>query len=131
MLEGFMRRGYKRRPAKVLRSAREEVARLFAEAERQFDAGRKDLARRRVRNARRAAMKVQLRIPEHWHRYCRRCDNYLKQGVNCTIRIRKGIRIRRCLECGAVRRKIMREKSVRAPPTHPNSSSPRGSVRGA
>lgn len=106
------RRSYRRRPEKVLAAARDEIGRLFAEAEREFDKGRKDLARRRVRNARRAAMKVQLRIPEHWPRYCRKCDNYLKQGVNCTIRIKEGIRIRRCRECGAVRRKVLTSRAA-------------------
>lgn len=117
------RRGYKRRPRHVMEAAREEVARLFDEAERHYRAGNEELARRRVRAARRTAMKVQLRIPEFWQRYCRRCNSYLVLGENATMRFRNGMRVRRCLACGAVRK-------VRAPLTHPNSSSPAGASKG-
>jgi RNase P subunit RPR2 len=83
------------------------VATLFGEAEAFFVKGDKKLATRRVRAARRWAMKVQMPIPEYGLRYCRSCEAYLKQGVNCTIRVRDKIRILRCLECGAVRRKVL------------------------
>ncbi len=128
------RRGYKRRPAHVLAAARNEVVRYFSEAAVFHEQGRADLARRRVRAARRAAMKVQLRIPEYWLRYCRRCHHYLVLGENSTLRVRQQLLIRRCLVCGAVRRKRMpaprqetgekENTKVRAPTTHPNSSSP-------
>ena len=101
-------RSHKRRSERELSPVREEVAALFAEAKRCFDAGDKRLAQRRVKQARRKAMKVQMPIPEHALRYCRSCDNYLEQGVNCTIRIRDKIRILKCLECGNVRRKILK-----------------------
>ncbi len=112
------RRVHKHRPKQVLDAARAEVAHLFDEAKALFEAGKPELARRRVRAARRAAMKVQLRIPEFWHRYCRRCDAYLVQGENSTIRIRNGIRILRCGECGAVRRTVVRP-TPSAPREHP------------
>lgn len=105
-----MQRGYKRRPRKVLAAAREEVSRLFDDAKACFARGAYELARRRVKAARRAAMKVQLRIPEFWNRYCRRCNSYLVQGENSTIRIRGGVRILRCHECGSVRRKVVKPK---------------------
>ncbi len=103
-------RSNRRRPDSELAPARKEVSRLFDEAERYFLAGDKEMAKRRVRAARKAAMKVRLRVPEHNHRFCRKCESYLKQGVNCTVRIRAGIRITRCLECGAVRRKVLKGK---------------------
>ncbi len=103
-------RANRRRPDSELAPARKEVAQLFNEAERFFLAGDKEMARRRVRAARKAAMKVRLRIPEHNHRFCRECESYLKQGMNCTVRIRDGIRITRCAECGAVRRKVLNGK---------------------
>jgi RNase P subunit RPR2 len=102
------RRAHKRRSEKELSAVRAEVATLFAEAKAYFEKGDKKLATRRVRAARRRAMKVQMPIPEYALRYCRSCEGYLKQGVNCTIRIRNSIRILRCLECGAVRRKVLR-----------------------
>jgi RNase P subunit RPR2 len=105
-------RSYKRRPEALLASVREEVSRLFDGAELLFRQGKGGLARRRVREARRRAMKAQLRIPEHAERYCRGCDSYLVQGVNATVRFKNGVRIRRCLECGAVRRKVLESKGT-------------------
>jgi RNase P subunit RPR2 len=32
---------------------------------------------------------------------------YLVEGENATVRIRGKVRIRRCLSCGAVRRKVL------------------------
>jgi ribonuclease P protein subunit RPR2 len=104
-------RGYKRRPEALLASVRKEVSRLFDEAELLFRQRKRKLARRRVRQARRTAMKAQLRIPEHAERYCRGCDSYLVPGVNATVRLKSGMRIRRCLECGGVRRKILVRKA--------------------
>jgi ribonuclease P protein subunit RPR2 len=103
-------RGYRRRPAALLATVRKEVDRLFDEAELLFRQGKGELARRRVRRARRTAMKAQLRIPDHAERYCRGCDSYLVPGVNATVRLKGGVRIRRCLECGAVRRKAVGRK---------------------
>ncbi len=105
----FVKRSHKRRPDHVLDTAREEAARLFGEAGRFHAAGDDAMARRRVRQARRAAMRVQLRIPEFWNRYCRACDAYLVQGENSTIRVKKGVRILRCQACGAVRRKVVKQ----------------------
>lgn len=101
------KRSYRRRPQRNIDAARLEIAKLFTEAEMFYRAGDQEMARRRVRAARRRAMKVQLRIPEHWHRYCRACDAYLVTGENATIRIKDGVRIRRCLACGAVRRRVI------------------------
>ncbi len=103
------KRSYKTRPAHVLAATRKEVATRFKEAKVFFAQGKLELARRRVKQARRAAMKVQLRIPEHWNKYCRQCNSYLQQGRNSTIRLKKGIRIIRCQECGYVRRKIIKK----------------------
>ncbi|MBR9692933.1 hypothetical protein GOV07_03290 [Candidatus Woesearchaeota archaeon] len=103
----MQKRGYKKRPPAVLKQAHQEVRRLFDEAKASFVAGNTKMATRRVKQARRTAMRVQLRIPEFWNHYCRTCDAYLVQGTNSTIRVKKGIRILRCQECGNVRRKVM------------------------
>jgi len=100
-------RSHKRRSENELAPVRKEVAALFAEADQLFRQGEKELARRRVRQARRKAMKVQLRLRDYADRFCRRCDAYLVPGENMTIRVKKGMRIRRCLVCGAVRRKVL------------------------
>lgn len=113
--KGVVRRSYKRRPEQVLAAARKETELLLDEARRLFLAGEGGLARRRVRQARRVAMRVQLRLPEFWHRYCRACDAPLIQGENSTIRIRGGIRILRCGECGAVRRRVLDRRKREGP----------------
>jgi|GEM_PF-2247341 len=102
------KRAHKRRSEQELAPVRQRVAGLFDEAEVLFRKGEKALSRRRVRAARRAAMKVQLHIPEHADRYCRKCDSYLIIGENATVRVKDGIRIRVCKECGAVRRRVLR-----------------------
>ncbi len=101
------RRNNRRRSEQELAPIRREVAGLFVEAESFFRVGDEAMARRRVRAARRAAMKVRLRIPEHADRYCRACDAYLVQGRNMTIRVKAGVRIRVCGVCGAVRRRML------------------------
>lgn len=101
------KRSYKRRPAHVLRKAEQAVADLFAQARQEWARGEREMVKRRVRQARRAAMRVQLRIPDYWRRYCRRCDAYLVQGENSTVRVKGGVRILRCAECGYVRRKVL------------------------
>ena len=102
------KRAHKRRSEAELAPVRREVVQLFDEAQRLHKRGKKELARRRVRQARRKAMKVQLRLKEYGDRFCRSCDAYLVAGENMTIRVRNGVRIRRCLACGAVRRRILR-----------------------
>jgi hypothetical protein len=62
-------RTHKRRPAHILQKARAEVAALFDEAEALWRQGDEKLARRRVAQARKHAMKVQLRIPEQGDRF--------------------------------------------------------------
>jgi len=104
----FMKRGYKRRPEHVLNAAREKVKRLFDEAKAFHQASDPVMAKRRVKQARRAAMRVQLSIPEFWNRYCRSCDAYLVQGENSTVRVKRSVRILCCKACGAVRRKVVR-----------------------
>ena len=99
---------YRKKPAHLLRANEQEVTLLFQEAKAFFTAGKLGLAKRRVKAARRVAMKVHLRLPTFWHRYCRSCSSYLEQGKNSTIRIKKKIRILHCQDCGYVRRKILR-----------------------
>ncbi len=98
-------RSYKQRSSRELAPVKEEVLRLFAEAKAFHDAGKKEYARRRVTAARRRMMKVQLRVPELEGKYCRACNAYLEAGVNATTRLKNSIMIRRCNECGAVRRR--------------------------
>lgn len=100
-----MPRSHKRRPESLLQPIRAKIAQLFDEADALFTKGQKEIAKRRVKAARRLAMKVQLRIPQYKDHFCRDCNNYQKIGQNVTIRIRDGIRIKTCKECGKIRRR--------------------------
>ena len=71
------------------------------------------LAQRYVQSARRIMMRTRVRIPREFrHRYCHRCENYLRPGVNARIRLRNTGRsksvIITCLTCGN-RRKVIWE----------------------
>lgn len=63
------------------------------------------LARRYVRLARKMSMKFKARIPDAYRgRFCKKCDAFLIQGKNCSVRKRKDKIVVHCLECDSVRR---------------------------
>jgi ribonuclease P protein subunit RPR2 len=71
------------------------------------------LAQRYVQSARRIVMRTRVRIPREFrHRYCHRCENYLRPGVNARVRLRNAGRSKSvvitCLTCG-YRRKVVWE----------------------
>lgn len=60
------------------------------------------ISKRRVRAARRIAMKFHLKIPELKYDFCRKCNAYIK--VKNKTRIKHKFRVITCLECGSIRR---------------------------
>ncbi|MFX1299475.1 MAG: ribonuclease P protein component 4 [Promethearchaeota archaeon] len=69
------------------------------------------LAQRYVQMARRIVIRTRIRLPPDLrHRYCHRCEHYLRPGVNSRIRLRttgrSGSTVITCLSCG-YRRKII------------------------
>jgi ribonuclease P protein subunit RPR2 len=84
--------------------ALERIEKLFLEADSAF----KDSparSRRYVELARKIAMKYKVRIrSELKRRFCKHCHAYMKQGVNCTVRLREKHLIYHCQEC----KKMMR-----------------------
>ncbi|MFX0169984.1 MAG: ribonuclease P protein component 4 [Candidatus Hodarchaeota archaeon] len=69
------------------------------------------LARRYVQMARRIVMRTRVRLPREWrHRYCHRCDQFLRPGINARVRTRtagrNGSVVITCLSCG-YRRKVL------------------------
>ena len=80
------------------------IKRLFDEAKLQFPK-KPELSNRYVELARKAAMKVNLRIPKEFKRkFCENCYNYLVPGKNVRIRLHKSKIIYYCFNC----RKYMR-----------------------
>lgn len=79
--------------------ALQQVKTLLQEAEQFFPENRV-WANRLVGKARRAAMKVKLKMPREYKRkYCKHCYAFLMPGVNARVRTRAGKVIISCLEC--------------------------------
>ena len=95
------------------RIAKERILLLFKEAEKEF---RKhpERSKRYVELAQKIGMRYNVRIPKDLKRkFCSKCLSYLKPGVNCRVRTRKGKRavVVACLVCGFVsRHPYIREK---------------------
>ena len=84
---------------KVKDIARERVAVLFSEADAIFSTDRA-LANRYVHLARAIKMKAKIRLPlELKRRFCKFCYHYLRAGVNCRVRTRKGKVVILCMDC--------------------------------
>ncbi len=79
--------------------ARQQVIQLMKEAGSVFSHSRAG-AKRLVRKARRLVMKFRMRMPAQYKRcYCKHCYSYLKQGVNCRVRLAKQRVIYQCQDC--------------------------------
>lgn len=106
-------RGRGQKPEAWKRIARERIAILFDQAEREF---RKhpERSRRYVELARKIGMRYNVRLTKGMRmRFCGKCLSYLKPGVNCRIRSRKDKQavVVTCGVCGHVSRyPYIREK---------------------
>ncbi len=106
-----------RKPKWQKEIARERIEILFKLADEEFRNGRKDLANRYVKLARKIAMKYNVRIPRYLkRRFCKKCHAYLKPGVNARVRVRSKQKyvLITCLECGhKMRFPYVREKKTK------------------
>ena len=90
--------------AVIERIALERMYRLFELAEQNFDKHR-ERSRHYVELALRIGKRCNVSMPaELKKRFCKRCGEYLKVGVNSKIRVTKGIMKVTCLTCGYTRR---------------------------
>ncbi|MEM4637669.1 MAG: ribonuclease P protein component 4 [Candidatus Woesearchaeota archaeon] len=86
----------------------EHINELFAQAEEMFLVD-KELSRRYIFIARKTAMKYKVRIDKSKRfSFCKKCNSFLKKGVNSSVRVRKGRIILTCNECGFARRFVYR-----------------------
>jgi len=84
--------------------AAERVERLAALAERAVREGDPELARERVRVARRIGERHRLDLPTRFKRFtCDACDAWLVPGRNCRVRTRDGHVVYAC-DCGELAR---------------------------
>lgn len=92
-------RRHSQKPEKERKIASERIEKLFSEADNSFKT-RPELSRRYVDLARKISMKYKVSIkPELKKRFCKHCHCYLKQGINCRVRLGEKQVIYYCLEC--------------------------------
>lgn len=106
------KRSYKQKPERELRAAKEKIVSLFVKADNYFLEGKKDLANKYVKKARRKAMSVKInlnRYNNYKNKFCKHCYSYIKLGVNAKRRVKNKIQLTTCLECGKVSRKPLRK----------------------
>lgn len=89
--------------------ALERIAKLFFEAEQSFRE-HPQLSKRYVEMARKLATRYKVKFnAEQKKLSCKKCNAYLKEGINCRVRLERGKIARTCLECGNVRRIVYRK----------------------
>ena len=92
------------KPVSNTRIAQEHIVALFKQAEEQFKE-HPDLSKRYIYMIQKIAMKYKLHFSRNQKKmFCKKCNAYLKQGINSKIRLVKNRIVLTCLECGHVRR---------------------------
>jgi len=77
----------------------EEINELFVKA-RKESATRPLAARRYIVLARKIAKRNNFSLKNYRRLFCHKCNSYFVPGRNCKIRISKGKKSIKCLECG-------------------------------
>ncbi len=78
---------------------------LFKEAEETALEDRLDLSDRYVELARKIGMRYNVTIPSKFRRrYCKECHSYLYPDKTCRVRVKKGMLVSRCDNCGTINR---------------------------
>ena len=82
--------------------AEERIEILFSLAEKEFKK-HPDRAERYIELARKIGLRYNVRLPKDLKRkFCKKCMNYLKPGVNTRIRLNKGKKTYFCMDCGKI-----------------------------
>ncbi len=90
--------------AKYRKIGHERIEILFNEANNVFEKNQ-DLARKYIMLARKIAMRLRLRLPKELkRRFCKKCNSYLKSGINCKIRTKNKMIIYKCYNCNNITR---------------------------
>ena len=92
------------KPISHQRIALERIDKLFFQADSNFKE-RPELSKRYVEMARRLSTKYKVKFTTEQKRMsCKKCNAYLKNGVNSRVRLEHGKLVQTCLECKHVRR---------------------------
>ncbi len=101
---------HSQKPSQERKIASERIEKLFSEAEASFKDDFK-LSDRYVEMARKISMKFKVRIPSSLkRRFCKHCHAYLKQGVNCRVRLSAKQVVYHCDACNRFMRFGYRKK---------------------
>lgn len=104
-----MKTSHKKKPEQLTNIAKERINKLFEEAEDNIKE-HPELSRRYVELARKIAMKYKVKFSKDQKMSsCKKCNAYLRQGVNCSTRLAKGIIVIRCKECNNLRRLVYKK----------------------
>jgi len=89
----------------MIQIASERMEILFQRAEDEF-ALHPERSHRYVEMSRKIATKYNLKMPSSWRgRFCRNCNQFLKPGSNCQVRLKDSMVNIKCMECGEIMRK--------------------------
>ena len=92
------------KPRKQTDIAMERIVRLFKEAEKEFKT-HPERSDSHARAAKRIALRYNVRLPrELKQKYCKKCEKYLKKGVNAKVRLSDDCITIICSSCGARQR---------------------------
>lgn len=92
----------KRKQRKV---ALKRINTLFKEAEKAAVEGNFDRSDRYVELARKIGMRYNVTIPsEYRRRSCKKCHSYLFPDKTCRARVKNGMVVSRCDNCGTINR---------------------------
>ena len=87
----------------------ERIEKLFEQAALSFKE-HPDLSKRYVALARKLSTRYKVRFTsEQKKNSCKKCNSYLKNGVNSRVRLANGKMIQTCLVCNNVRRMIYKK----------------------
>jgi ribonuclease P protein subunit RPR2 len=80
------------------------ISKLFSEAEAMFK-DHPELSKRYVILARKLSTRYKVKLNASQKRlFCKKCNSYLKNGVNSRVRLTSGKLVQTCLLCKAVKR---------------------------
>jgi len=90
--------------------AQERIIKLFKEAEISFKEY-PQLSKRYIVLARKLSTRYKVRFTiDQKKLFCKKCNSYLKNGINVRVRLEHGVIVQTCLECNAVKRMNYKKK---------------------
>ncbi len=84
--------------------ALDRILKLFEQAESSFSTYPK-LSQRYMVLARKLSTRYKVKLTRDQKKlFCKKCNSYLKNGINVRVRLEKGVIVQTCLECNAIKR---------------------------